>query len=66
MSENTIKKLAEFLRERRNKIVCEIAVDQQVPGITEGFITFEEIARFEVVDFDALLREIDAFSETLK
>ncbi len=62
MVELLIELLA-YLRERRGRIVNRVTVLEPSWGDTEGGSSSTVL---EVVDFDALLTEIDAFGEELR
>ena len=59
-----IKKLVEFLRGRREEIVVSFQFEVREFDPSYGPQTVTK--RIEVIDFDALLREMDEFSETFK
>lgn len=60
-----LKALAQHLRTRRANIVTkkDVLVENWSPTYGYGDPSTDQI---EIVDFDALLAEIDAFSETFK
>ena len=59
-----IKALVQHLRERRNNIVRTVSVTSTTFDPTFGPREWNE--EIDVVDFDALLNEIDEFAETFK
>ena len=57
-----LKQLAAYLRRRKHAIVSTVEFQAQRHDPTYGLV--ESNVTIEVVDFDALLDEIDAFADT--
>lgn len=61
---NTIQRLVEHLRLRKSSIVRSVELRAQEHDPTYGWTT--RTISLEVVDFDMLLAEMDAFGEALR